>query len=310
MSVDKKELNTIALHYDEKASEFEINFYKQVLDTVPFEVFVQYNYKMAYFWNFFDLSPEDIKSIHPIIFTLLSKRFYLLPDFVFNNMTEEQIYILNANPINLQYIPITIFKRWLDRDYSHLTKDYLEARKIPIMVKGVDFHEWLTKQYHSRILLSKNFSNLKPTKFYEDVNRISAHDICQFLNPDIIYTYKGNIQKILKNYKGLNNNLIEGCTDVYDYQKVVAWLNEKYSYRVFENLEVFMPLREVRQRVFKEIGYDNKQVLKEIIYIFEYQRPYETKVPRLELSTRTFSYFYEDVIEYIKERLSNKGLKI
>ena len=67
MSIEKNQLSTIILHYDENSSEFEKNFYKQVLDTVPFEVFVQYNYKMAYFWNFFDLSPEDIKSIHPIM---------------------------------------------------------------------------------------------------------------------------------------------------------------------------------------------------------------------------------------------------
>ena len=72
-------------------------------------------------------------------------------------MTEEQIYILNANPINLQYIPITIFKRWLDRDYSHLTKDYLEARKIPIMVKGVDFHEWLTSSIIHAFYYQKTF---------------------------------------------------------------------------------------------------------------------------------------------------------
>lgn len=310
MNIEKKELKKIIYCYNDDATEFEINFYKQVLDIVPFEVFIQHHYKMVYFWNIFDLSPEEVKAIHPIIFTLLSERVYLLPDFVFNNMTTEQIYILNANPINLQYIPITIFRGWVDRDYSFLTEDYLKSRNIPLMSKDMNFKEWLTKQYNARILLSKNFSNHKTTKFYEDVNRISAHDICQYLNPDIVYTYKSNIQKTLKNYEGLNDNLIEGYTDVYDYQKVVAWLNEKYTYRKFENLERFISLRETRKRVFEEAGYNNKQVLKEIIYIFEYQGPYETKVPRLELSTRTFSYYYEDVIKYIKERLSHKGLKI
>lgn len=291
---------------ENKLNGFERKAYSQMIEEVGEDILDKYNYKLATFWHMFDLDENQIKQLHPIVFTYGVNRNHLLPSHVLSSLNPDQIYnILKGTNKSFTSIEDYIIRIWLNtcEGYS-LDKEYLIKRCIPIWNTYVQFPRNLEQLYKIRKVYMRLNASIKPLQFYQDTNSIGVRDFFMFID-NICPTMVHDLVDTIHSYCMFDDAF--ETESIMNYQKVLEIINKNYGYRELTNIENALSLNEVSRKVFyyyfeNYFENDREAVLKRIVYIFEYRKE-TNKIPHLQLSKRKFIYFLDDVLDYIDKTI-------